>query len=115
MNASIIQEFKIIGVGTIGIKAEAGKTIGNVPLFLSQRTDATIIDWSISVENTFETMVPPTFYANEFTSLFMRFRLNAIRTKATWNEPKISFHHALGFGSFKGKEQHNIDFQSMYN
>ena len=43
------------------------------------------------------------------------FRLNAIRTKATWNEPKISFHHALGFGSFKGKEQHNIDFQSMDN
>jgi hypothetical protein len=60
-------------------------------------------------------MVPATFYTNEFASLFMRFRLNAIRTKATWNEPKISFHHALGFGSFKGKEQHNIDFQSMDN
>ena len=63
--------------------------------------------------NTFETMKPSEFYSSKQVALFTRMNFNAIKTKAKWNEPQFSVHHAIGYGEMNQKLQHSISFQSM--
>jgi hypothetical protein len=111
--ASVSQRFRFLGLGELRVKAEVGKTIGDVPLVLSHQSNGTGINWLTSVENSFETMTPASFYNTEFAAFYTKFAFQPFKTKATWNEPKISLHHALGFGRFDGMENHSISFESM--
>lgn len=113
INSEISQTLKIIGVGKFVIKATAGKTIGNVPLFLAYVGNGTGVQWLTSVANTFETMAPATFYSSEQVALFTRFGFQTFKTKAKWNEPKISLHHAIGYGHFDSKLEHSVQFRTM--
>ena len=113
MNAEISQTFTFVGFGKLTVKAEAGKTIGKVPLFLTHTGNGTGIQWFTSVTNTFETMAPATFFSTEQAAFYTRFGFKSFRTKAPWNEPKISLHHAIGYGSFDFKEEHLAEFQTM--
>ncbi len=113
LNASISQRFRFIGIGEIRLRAEAGQTIGDVPLFLAQLGNGTGKNWLTSVENSFETMAPATFYHTQFAAFYTRFAFKSFKTKAKWNEPKISLNHALGYGNFARKDLHSISFQSM--
>ena len=113
INAEISQTLNFVGVGQFVIKAEAGKTIGKVPLFLSHVGNGTGVQWMTSVINTFETMAPASFYSTEQVALYTRFGFQTFRTKATWNEPKISLHHAIGYGRFDSRLEHAAEFQTM--
>jgi len=113
LNAEIGQTINFIRLGKLVLKAEAGKTIGETPLFLSHTGQGTGVDWLVSVKNSFETMAPASFYNKEFVAFFTRFSFLSIRTKANWNRPKFSLHHALGYGNFSSKEEHTYSFKSM--
>lgn len=113
LNASISQRFRFVGIGELRLRAEAGKTIGDVPLFLTQLGNGTGKNWLTSVENSFETMAPATFYHTAFVAFYSRFAFKSFKTKAKWNEPKISLNHAFGYGEFARKDLHSTAFQSM--
>lgn len=68
-----------------------------------------------STVNTFETMAPATFYSSEQAALFTRFEFRSFKTAANWNEPKISLHHAIGYGRMNDRLDHIADFQTMEN
>jgi hypothetical protein len=36
-----------------------------------------------------------------------------IKTKASWNEPRFGLHHAIGFGNFTNREDHQWAFETM--
>jgi hypothetical protein len=113
MNIDISQSINLRGVGKLHWKATASKLIGEVPLFLAFNGNGTGDAWDVSVINSFETMVNSSFYTTESASLFTRIDFKPIRTKATWNEPAFSLHHAMGFGNFEGRENHSLQFETM--
>ena len=115
MNAEISQTVNFLGLGKFKIKLEAGKTVGKVPLFLTHVGNGTGIQWLTSVLNTFETMSPGTFYSSEQAALFTRFEFKSFKTAAKWNEPKVSVHHAIGYGRMNDRLDHISDFQTMEN
>ena len=60
-------------------------------------------------------MLPGSFYTTSQVSLFTRFDFKAFATKASWNEPRIALHHALGFGKFYNRANHQLVFETMDN
>ncbi|MCH2223863.1 MAG: DUF5686 family protein [Crocinitomicaceae bacterium] len=115
MNLDISQSISLRSLGKFHWKLSASKLIGEVPLFLAFNGNGTGEAWGVSVRNSFETMVNSSFYTTESASLFMRLDFKPIRTKASWNEPSLSLHHAIGFGNFEGRENHSIQFETMDN
>lgn len=116
LNMEIQQNIPLRGVGDILWSVTAAQTLGHVPLFLTYVGSGTGRTWNLSVPNTFETMKPSEFYSTKHAALFTRFTLNAIKTKAKWNEPQFGFHHAIGVGEFNQptmSEQHSISFRTM--
>ena len=113
INLEIQQEIKVRGVGQFSYLVSAGKTIGATPLFLQQVTRGTGGNWNISVQNTFETMRPATFYATEQVSLFTRFEFQPFKSKKTWTSPQLVLHHALGTGTIQRASDHNQPFLTM--
>jgi hypothetical protein len=109
LNLEIQQDIKIRATGKLSYLISAGKTIGDVPLFLTQMPLGTGGNWNVSVINSFETMLPSSFFNREQVSLFTRFTFKAIKTNLKWTEPQFSVHHAMGTGTFDRKEQHTVD------
>lgn len=106
-NASLTHKLNIARILTLEWKVNAARTIGDVPLFFSQVGDGTRINWNISTPGAFETMPSGYFYATQQVSAFARLKFKAFRTKASWNEPQISLHHAWGIGIFENRALHN--------
>lgn len=113
MNFQLDQTLSIRAFGKFSYNVQAGKTWGNVPLYLMHNANPTGKQWNLSVSGTFETMTPATFYNDQFVSLFTRLDIKAFKTKATWNEPQISFHHGIGYGELNNKFIHGAQFRSM--
>ena len=112
LNLTIDQDFSIRGLGKIKLQSTSGRTIGNVPMILNQMPFGTGINWTVSVPNTFETVIPTEFYADRYTALFTRFTFLPIKNKTDWTEPLISIHHAIGFGDFENRFDHlNVDYR----
>ncbi len=69
---------------------------------------------NISVANTFETMLPSTYYATQLTTAFTRFDFKAFKTKVKWTKPQIAIHHGIGYGlSDKNTTNHSIGYLTM--
>ena len=113
INTEIQQDIAIRGIGKFSWTLSGSLTDGNTPLFLMNTGIAAGRNWNLSVMNTFETMKPSEFYSSKQVALFTRMNFNAIKTKAKWNEPQFSVHHAIGYGEMNQKLQHSISFQSM--
>jgi hypothetical protein len=107
------QDIPIIGIGKFSWNLTAGQTLGNVPLFLVQVANGTGRSWNVSVANSFETMLPATFYTTRQFSIFTRFAFAELATKAKWNAPQLVVHHAFGFGDYQPKSNHSVAFQTM--
>lgn len=113
MNADISQKISVRDYFTLNLRLTADKTIGDVPLFLLHNGKGTRIDWMVDAENTFQTMFAGSFYSREQIAFFTRLKFKAFHTKAKWNEPRIGLHHALGFGDFNNRTDHQLDFSTM--
>jgi len=112
-NAEITHDFSWTGIGQFYWKIEGGTTVGETPLFLNQVGNGTGIQWSINALQTFETMAPSEFYSTSQIALYTHFSFRSFKTKAKWNQPKITLHHAIGYGEFSGREQHSMPFRTM--
>lgn len=112
-NASLTHSVKIARIMTLDWKVNASQTIGDVPLFFAQVGDGTRVNWNISTPGAFETMPSGNFYSTEQVSTFVRLKFKAFRTKADWNEPQISLHHAWGIGTFDNRLSHNVYVNSF--
>lgn len=112
LNLGIEQNFSIRGLGKLQLQSISGATIGNVPLVLQQLPYGTGVNWSITVPNTFETMLPAEFFSERQTALFTRFTFLPIKNKTKWTEPQFSIHNAAGFGQMDNRSAHyNNDFK----
>lgn len=113
LNAEISQVARVGTIGKFHWKMAGAKVIGDVPLTLAHNGNGTNQFWNVTVPNTFETMMAGTFYTTDQVSLFTRFTFRAIKTKAKWNEPRFGLHHAVGFGQFVNREDHQWTFETM--
>jgi hypothetical protein len=113
LNAEISHTTRIGTIGKFHWKIAASKVVGDVPLALTHNGNGTRQFWNVSVPNSFETMPSGSFYTTEQANLFTRFTFRAIKTKATWNEPRFGVHHAIGFGNFTNREDHQWTFETM--
>ena len=107
-NLDLSQDFVLRGAGTITLLSKSGLTLGNVPLTLSQiqqgvGTERAI---SLSVPNTFETMMASEFFSDRYTSLFFRYTFLPIKNKTSWTEPLFVIHSAAGIGSMQNRTDH---------
>lgn len=107
------QDVSSLRFGTLNLSLQLGQTIGDVPLALKQNAIGTRQDWNVTAMNTFETVFPGTFFNDRQAAFFTRYTFPEIRTKAKWNEPQFAVHHAIGYGDFKDRSEHNQAFQSM--
>jgi len=112
-NSSITHKAKIARWLTADWKVNASQISGDVPLFFAHVGDGTNIQWNVSTPGSFETMPSGHFYTTRQLSTFIRFKFKAFRTKATWNEPQISLHHAWGIGTFDNRSAHNVSIPSF--
>lgn len=113
LNAEINHKMRVGTIGKFSWRIAGSTLIGDAPLALSYVGDGTAKPWYISVPNTFETMLPGTFYTTSQASFFTRFNFKPFATKAKWNEPAFGLHHAMGFGEFKNRENHSLNFDTM--
>lgn len=112
-HVEITQSIPIRGVGKFTWLVNASKTEGNVPLFLLQAANGTGGNWRLSVVNTFETMLPASFFSDQQVSLFTRFTFLNWKTKYKWTAPQLSIHHAMGIGSMNNRLAHTENFETM--
>lgn len=113
LNAEISHITRIGTIGKLQWKLAAAKVVGDVPLALTHNGNGTRQFWNVSVPNTFETMQSGGFFTTDQASLFTRFMFRSIQTKAKWNEPRFGLHHAIGFGKFTNRDDHNLTFETM--
>lgn len=113
LNVDLQQDIVIRGAGKLSYLISAGKTIGNVPLYLNQVALGTGGNWNISVANTFETILPSAFYATQQAAVFTRFTFKALKTGMKWTTPQLVLHHAMGTGSFDRAQDHTVVFRTM--
>lgn len=109
----IYQTIPIRGTGNFSYLVSLGHLVGEVPLYLSFVASGTGGEWNLSVANTFETVKPSSFYNTSIASNFMRFSFKKIKTGVKWTSPQVNLHHAIGFGTFDQKSEHNFNFQSF--
>lgn len=103
----------IRGVGKLQLDITGNLTNGDVPMVWQNAVNATGGNWNISVANSFETMLPSSFYSNKQLAFFTRFLFQPFRSKVKWSAPQLGVHHACGWGSFHDKSEHSVSFQSM--
>lgn len=113
LNAEVSHTTRIGTIGKLQWKIGASKVIGDVPLALTHNGNGTRQFWNVSVTNSFETMLSGSFYTTEQVNVFTRFMFRAIKTKAKWNEPRFGVHHAIGFGNFTNRQDHQWTFETM--
>lgn len=113
LNAEISHNARIGTLGKFQWKITGARVVGDVPLAFTHNGNGTNQFWNVSVPNSFETMVAGSFYTTEQVGLFTRFMFRPIRTKASWNEPKFGLHHAIGFGRFTNRAEHQWAFETM--
>ena len=109
----IQQEFALGTTGRFLWCLSGGQTFGTVPLFLQHVGNGTGKAWNIVAKNAFETMYPGEFYHSAQAGFFTRMDFTRFKTKAKWNEPQISLHHAIGYGEMNNKHLHYQDFRTM--
>jgi hypothetical protein len=117
-HSNIYQDISLLGIGKFQYSLSASKTLGVVPLFLMHNAIGTNGKARVSVANTFETMLPSSFYADEILTCFTKLTFLAKKTKFTWFKPQFSLHHAIGFGIMSQKNTHILNgiagnFQSL--
>jgi len=110
---SIQQKINLLGLGSFSWNICADHLEGTAPLLYAFRGNGTGRQWNLSVSETFETMPASRFFNTSQVALYTRLNFQAFKTKAKWNEPQISLHHAIGYGEFLGKERHPSNFESM--
>ena len=112
-NFMIHQDFAIRGLGNLSLVSKSGLTLGNVPLTLQQVQEGTGINYTLSVDNTFQTMGPSEFFSDKFSALFVRFSFLPIKNKTNWTEPIFAIHSAATFGAMQNRTDHQgFDFST---
>jgi len=111
-NLEVYQDVSIRGVGFLKILSSSGSTLRNTPLSYQQASIGTGGNWNLSIDNSFETMLPGEFYSSTYSDLFIRFNFLPIKTSETWTKPEFGIHTALGMGVMNDRLNHkNIDFK----
>ncbi|MFA7272396.1 MAG: DUF5686 family protein [Crocinitomicaceae bacterium] len=105
----IKQNITVRGVGEFVYRISAGKTFGDALLTYAQtmlNSAAKRVAFSVSVPNTFETLLSSSVYLQEQVSLFTRFNFNKWKSLSKRFQPQISLHHAVGFGNVVDQSNH---------
>ena len=109
----VSQDVGIKTIGKLNWLIHYGQTIGNVPLFLQQVAIGTGGNGNLSIKNTFETMLPSTYFSKQQLNLFTRFTFRAMKTNLKFTKPQLGFHHALGYGYFSNPTEHTASFSTL--
>jgi hypothetical protein len=99
----IDKKFKSLLWGEVHVNMEAGKQLGWAPISEWFGAKGSINPdqqaKSISIPNTFETILPNTYFAQEFVHLFIRYKM----PRPLWNnpnsQPRVVLQNHLGWGA----------------
>ncbi|MGB0933145.1 MAG: DUF5686 family protein [Lishizhenia sp.] len=112
LNFQLEENVSIRGWGSLSILSNSGITVGDTPLSFAQQPIGTGGDWNLTVKNSFETMLPSSFFADRKTDLFFRFTFNKIKTNVKWTSPQVVVHSVVGFGRLTNMNSHkNLQFK----
>lgn len=111
-NLEVYQDVSIRGIGFLRVLSSSGTTTANTPLSYQQASRGTGGNWNLSIDNSFETMLPGEFYSSSHSNLFVRFNFLPIKTNKDWTKPQFGIHTALGTGVMNYRIDHkNIEFK----
>lgn len=111
--AEISQQIPVLALGKFMWMAQVSGNSSDIPLVFNQIVSGTGGNWRLSVPNTFETILPGTFYSDRQAAVYTRFTFNAIKSKFKWMKPQIGLHHAIGIGEMTNRNKHSMAFQTM--
>ncbi len=109
-----VKHFFIRHVGRSSFTFMGGYINGEVPFTLLYNARGTYENFSISVNNTFETMRPNEFLSNRYASLHYMHSFGSLLFKSKFMQPRISVSASAGWGELNNAGKHrNISFQTM--
>ena len=103
----IEDDFSTVFTGKTKITAELGYQTGSAPLPLCFSAPGNYNPFSFISPNTFETMKPAEFFAEEFVHLFFEQDFGTLIMKNKWFQPMLIFSQNIGFGRMHSSSEHN--------
>lgn len=110
--AEISQQIPVLALGKFQWLLQVSGNTSDLPLVYSQIVSGTGGNWRLSVPNSFETILPGTYYSDRHAAVYTRFVFNAIKSKLKWTKPQLVIHHAFGVGTFANRGKHSTPFNT---
>jgi hypothetical protein len=105
--------FKIKNIGRPSFSLSAGSVIGNIPYYKLFNFNGVFTPnkFALSIDNSFETMLPYEFIADQFFAFHFRHSFGSLLLKAKRFEPELIIRSSVGVGSLSNRYSHqNITF-----
>jgi hypothetical protein len=113
-NTSISQKVNLLRAGELEWCLKGGKTWGDVPLLLQQHVSSSGRNKGIDVPFTFQTMMPSSYFTNEYIALFQTYRFKPFPIKSKMFKPQMGLHHGIGIGRMDNNLNYLLPFKSMH-
>lgn len=108
------QTFKLMRLGSIHLRGEWNKVMGDVPLPLLIYTPGIFDRWGVSAPNTFETIRPFEFLNDQTLSGHFRLQFNPLKKEGRKFAPIFGLRFSAGWGELSDGIRHElIDFKTM--
>jgi hypothetical protein len=113
LNTSISQKVNFLRAGEMEWCLKGGITWGSVPLLLQQQVVSSGRNKGIDVPFTFQTMLPSTYFSQEFIAFFQTYRFKPFPIKAKLFQPQMGIYHGIGIGRMDKQLNYLLPFESM--
>src|SRR5690606_4641095 len=100
------QTFKIMRLGSIGLRGEWNQIWGDVPLPLLLQTPGIFDRWGITAPNSFETVRPSEFINDQLVTGHFNLTFNPFRSKQGSFAPVLSLRFSAGWGTPSSSVRH---------
>lgn len=102
------QTFKIMRLGSIGLRGEWNQIWGDVPLPLLLQTPGIFDRWGITAPNSFETVRPSEFINDQLVTGHFNLTFNPFRSKKGSFAPVLSLRFSAGWGTLSNPGRHTL-------
>jgi hypothetical protein len=108
MQIRLDQCFRVMRIGTLALRAEYMKVIGDVPLPLLVQTPGVFSRGGFTAPNSFETVVPTEFTNDQLLTSYLMMTFNPFRSKNNKFAPILSLRVNAGWGMLSNVDRHPL-------